>query len=87
MASKRPVLKIQYDSPVILTFALLCLCALVANALTDGWANSNLFSVYRFYPCVFSINYVSLYGIPEKKTISKKFVDKCNFADPHIFPG
>lgn len=47
MASKRPVLKIQYDSPVVLTFALLCLCALVANALTDGWANSNLFSVYR----------------------------------------
>ena len=44
--TKRPVLKIQYDSPVILTFALLCLGALFANSLTDGWANTNLFSVY-----------------------------------------
>ena len=47
MSAKRPVLKIQYDSPVILTFALLSLCALLANYLTDGWANANLFSVYR----------------------------------------
>lgn len=47
MSTKRPVLKIQYDSPVILTFALLSLAALIANALTDGWANANLFSVYR----------------------------------------
>lgn len=44
---KKPVLKIQYDSPVILTFALLSLLALVANNFTDGWANTNLFSVYR----------------------------------------
>ena len=47
MSTKRPVLKIQYDSPVILTFALLSLAALIANAMTDGWANANLFSVYR----------------------------------------
>lgn len=47
MSAKRPVLKLQYDSPVILTFALLSLAALIANQLTDGWANANLFSVYR----------------------------------------
>lgn len=47
MTVKRPVLKIQYDSPVILSFALLCLAALIANIYTDGWANAHLFSVYR----------------------------------------
>ena len=47
MSSKRPVLKIQYDSPVVLTFALLSLGALVANYVTDGVANALLFSVYR----------------------------------------
>lgn len=47
MSTKRPVLKIQYDSPVILTFALLCVAALIANTYSDGWANAHLFSVYR----------------------------------------
>lgn len=45
--TKRPVLKIQYDSPVILTFALLCIGALFLNSVTDGWVNTNLFSVYN----------------------------------------
>lgn len=44
---KRPTLKIQYDAPVALTFALLSLVALILNGLTDGWANAELFSVYR----------------------------------------
>ena len=44
---KRPTIKIQYDAPVALTFALLCLAALVVNFFTGGWANSQLFSVYR----------------------------------------
>ena len=44
---KKPVLKIQYDSPVILTFALLGLLALLLNGWTDGWTNTHLFSVYR----------------------------------------
>lgn len=44
---KKPVLKIQYDSPVILTFAILSLLALLANNFTDGWANAHLFSIYR----------------------------------------
>lgn len=45
--AKRPVLKIQYDSPVILTFALLCLGALAANYFSDGWTSANVFCVYR----------------------------------------
>lgn len=44
---KKPVLKIEYDSPVILTFALLSLAALLLNGWTDGWTNANIFSVYR----------------------------------------
>ena len=61
MAKKKTVLKIQYDSPVVLTFALLCLGALLANYLTDGWTNQNLFCVYRasFYD---PLTYVRFFG-------------------------
>lgn len=44
---KRPVLKIQYDSPVILTFVLLSLAALILNDATNGYTNTAIFSVYR----------------------------------------
>lgn len=44
---KKPLIKIQYDAPVALTFALLCLVALIANHFTDGWVNNNICSVYR----------------------------------------
>ena len=43
----RPTMKISYNGPVALTFALLSLLALVANHFTNGWANATLFSVYR----------------------------------------
>lgn len=43
----RPTMKISYNAPVPLTFALLSLLALVANHFTNGWANATLFSVYR----------------------------------------
>lgn len=43
----RPTLKISYNAPVTLTFALLCALALVLHGLTNGWTTSNLFSVYR----------------------------------------
>ena len=39
--------RIQYNSPVILTFFFLSLAALVLDRLTGGWTNSYLFSVYR----------------------------------------
>lgn len=47
MSAKRPVLKIQYDSPVILTFALISLVVLIINSITDGQSNAYAFSVYR----------------------------------------
>ena len=43
----RPTMKISYNAPVALTFALLSLLALVATHFTNGWANATLFSVYR----------------------------------------
>lgn len=39
--------KFQYNSPVILTYSLLCLAALVLNYITGGLANKYVFSVYR----------------------------------------
>ena len=43
----RPTVKISYNAPVALTFALLSLLALVINYFTNGWVNFNLCSVYR----------------------------------------
>ena len=40
-------MSIRYNSPTVLTFALLALLALPLNALTGGWTNAHLFSVYR----------------------------------------
>lgn len=40
--------KIDYNSPVVLSFALLCCIALLLNFITGGLANRYLFSVYRF---------------------------------------
>lgn len=44
---KKHSITIQYNSPVILTFALLSLAALALGRLTDGWTTQNLFCVYR----------------------------------------
>lgn len=44
---KKGVIKIQYNSPVVLSFALLSLGALGLNRLTGGWSNVKFFSVYR----------------------------------------
>jgi rhomboid protease GluP len=38
---------VTWNSPVILSFALLSGAALALNSLTGGWANAHLFSVYR----------------------------------------
>lgn len=42
--------RIQYNSPVVLTFALLSLGALLLNYLTGGYTNLMFFSVYRSSP-------------------------------------
>ena len=39
--------RLQYNSPVILTFALASLVILIVNTLTNGLANQALFSVYH----------------------------------------
>ena len=39
--------KLHYNSPVMLTFALVSLAVLIANYLSNGWTNLHLFSVYR----------------------------------------
>jgi rhomboid protease GluP len=44
------VVKLQYNSPVVLTFALLSLAALILGKLTGGWTTTKLFSVYRSSP-------------------------------------
>lgn len=46
-SNHRPTMKISYNAPVTLTFALLSLLALLLNWLTHGWTNHNLFSVYQ----------------------------------------
>lgn len=44
---KKWTLRLQYNAPVILSFALLSLGALLLNQLTMGRTNRLLFSVYR----------------------------------------
>jgi len=52
--------KIQYNSPVVLTFALISLGALILNYLTLGVSNKLLFSVYRS-PLSNPLTYVRLF--------------------------
>lgn len=53
--------KIDYNAPVVLTFALISLGALVANMLTLGATNRLLFSTYRSsFKDVFT--YIRLFG-------------------------
>ena len=40
-------LRIRYNAPVTLTFAIVSLIALGLGYLTNGWTTENLFSVYR----------------------------------------
>ena len=40
-------LRLQYNSPVVLTFALISLVVLALDRLTGGWTTLNLFCVYR----------------------------------------
>jgi GlpG protein len=40
-------LKLSFNSPVILSFSILCFLALFLNWATKGWTNNTLFSVYQ----------------------------------------
>ena len=44
---KKWTLRLQYNAPVVLSFALLSLAAMIINHITLGRANRLLFSVYR----------------------------------------
>lgn len=39
--------KVSFNSPVILGFTMVCFFVLLLNAVTGGWTNDLLFSVYR----------------------------------------
>lgn len=47
MSEKRSRLKISFNSPAILIFALICVAVQVLNVLTQGASNRALFSTYR----------------------------------------
>ena len=54
-------LRLQYNSPVVLTFALLSLGALALDYLTGGWTTLRLFCVYRA-PLTDPLTYIRLFG-------------------------
>lgn len=53
--------KIQYNSPVVLTFALVSFAVLLLGYITNGWTTTNLFCVYRSSP-LNPLTYVRLFG-------------------------
>lgn len=53
--------KLQYNSPVILTFFFLSLAALLLDSLTAGWTTTHLFCIYRA-PLRDPLLYVRLVG-------------------------
>ena len=53
--------KLQYNSPVILSFFFLSLAALLLGRATNGWTTTALFSVYRA-PLTDPLTYVRLLG-------------------------
>ena len=53
--------RVSFNSPVVLTFSIICLVALLLDQITKGWANEHLFSVYRssfFSP----LTYIRFFG-------------------------
>ena len=44
---RKKVIRLQYNSPVVLTFALLSLGTLILQRLSGGWTTMKFFAVYR----------------------------------------
>ena len=61
MSKSRTGLKISYNSPVILGFAVICLIALVLDGITHGASNRLVFSVYRS-SLVSPLTYIRFFG-------------------------
>ena len=53
--------RVQYNAPVVLTFALVSLGVLVLDFITGGWSTGSLFCVYRS-PLSDPLTYVRLAG-------------------------
>ena len=63
---------IQYNSPVVLTFALLSLGALALGWATGGWTTLHLFCFYRSPHIIFwAINFKKFKCAPGEITIPK----------------
>ncbi len=58
---KHPTIKLSYNAPVSLTFAIIALLALVLGSITNGWTTHNLFSVYRA-PLTDPLTWVRFFG-------------------------
>ena len=57
----KTILRISFNSPVVLTFALICLGAYLLNILTGGKSNFLLFEVYRA-PLTDPLTYVRMFA-------------------------
>lgn len=53
--------KLQYNSPVVLSYFLISLAALALGYVTNGWTTWHLFSVYRA-PLTDPLTYVRFFG-------------------------
>lgn len=53
--------KVSFNSPVILSFAIICAVTLALDAITKGYTNTHYFSVYRS-SLVNPFTYVRLFG-------------------------
>ncbi len=58
---KKYKIQIVYNSPAVLTFAVICLVSLLLDQLTAGWSNYYVFSVYRS-SLLDPLFYVRLFG-------------------------
>lgn len=57
---QKTILRISFNSPVVLSFALLCLAAYLLNYVTGGKSNILLFEVYRA-PLTSPLTYVRMF--------------------------
>ena len=57
---QKTILRISFNSPVVLGFTLICLAAYLLNCLTNGKSNLLLFEVYRS-PLTNPLTYVRMF--------------------------
>ena len=61
MKNRERKVKISFNSPVILTFTIVCAISLFLNWITKGYTNAHFFSVYRS-SWISPLTYVRLFG-------------------------